>query len=84
MNLLRRADRWLQAPAPAERLAAFRVLAGGFALVYIAVRAPALWALTRRPDDRFEAVGILAPVDDPPARRVGAPAVGDHGGAVTR
>ncbi|MGI9602683.1 MAG: HTTM domain-containing protein [Acidimicrobiales bacterium] len=68
MSPLRRLDGWLLAPAPAERLAAFRVLAGGFALVYFAVRSPALWALTRRPDDRFEAVGVLSLLDQPPSR----------------
>lgn len=68
VSALRRLDAWLLAAAPAERLAAFRVLTGGFAVVYVAVRAPALWALTRRPPSRFEGVGVLALLDDPPGR----------------
>ena len=70
MSEFRRVDAWLLAPAPAERLAAFRLLAGGFAVVYVAVRSPALWALTRRPGERFEGVGVLAGLDGPPARVV--------------
>ena len=63
---MRTVDRWLFAPAPATRLAAFRVLAGGFALVYVIVRLPALWALTRRPEPRFDGVGVLGWLEGPP------------------
>jgi hypothetical protein len=60
-----RAERWLWEPAPPERLAMFRLLAGGFAVGYLLVRAPAFWALADRQPARFEPVGVLAWLDEP-------------------
>ena len=61
-------DRWLLCPAPAERLAAFRVLVGAFATVYLAVRFVAFRALADNDASSFDPVGILwwlrAPLSD--------------------
>lgn len=51
--------RWWFAPAPAERLAALRILIGGFALVYVVVRMPELHAVARLPRAQFAPVGIV-------------------------
>lgn len=61
----RRVDAWLGAPAPAERLGALRVVTSLFATGYLAVRLPAFLALADAPASRFEAVGVLAPLDAP-------------------
>ena len=47
-NLAGRIDDWLSVDAPAERLAVLRVLVGGFAVVYLAVRLPVFLALATR------------------------------------
>jgi len=56
--------RWLAPPAPARRLALFRVLVGAFALVYLTARFPAFWA-TASLADGFDPVGVLAPLERP-------------------
>ncbi len=53
-------DRWLLTPAPAERLAALRLLVGGFALGYLLVRLPHLLDVAAFDPRRFEPVGPLA------------------------
>lgn len=55
---------WLAPPAPARRLAVFRLLVGAFALVYLTVRFPAFWA-TAALTDGFDPVGALAPLGRP-------------------
>jgi hypothetical protein len=62
---LRRAEAWLFAPAPAERLAVLRILSGTFAVVYLLVRLPAFLALADAPTRSFHPVGLLSPVDGP-------------------
>jgi hypothetical protein len=57
--LVERADAWLVAPAPAERLGILRVVTSLFATGYLAVSLPALWALADAPAWRFEPVGVL-------------------------
>jgi len=57
-------SRWFT-DAPAERLAALRLLIGGYALVYVALRAPELIALAQLPARQFEPTGV--------ARVLGAP-----------
>ena len=47
-SLARRIDDWLFVDAPAERLAVLRVLVGGFAVVYLAVRLPVFLSLATR------------------------------------
>jgi hypothetical protein len=58
------ADAWF-APAPAERLAAMRVLAGLFALGYLLARAPTLWQLASMPRRDFAPVGLGRLLDAP-------------------
>jgi hypothetical protein len=60
---LRRADGWLFAPAPPERLAVLRVLVGAFSVIYLLVRLPAFLALADADPARFDPVGALALVD---------------------
>lgn len=56
---------WWFAPAPAERLAAARILVGAFALVYLLVQVVPLWQLTTLPARSFEPVGPLVVLDAP-------------------
>lgn len=58
---------WFFAPAPPERLATLRILVGGYALVYLAVRSGYLLELTGLPPSRFEPVGVLGLMGSPPA-----------------
>jgi len=51
--------------APPERLAAFRLLVGGFALAYLFIRLPVFLDLRHRPAATFDAVGVLAPLGRP-------------------
>ena len=59
--------RWprLTDPAPAERLATIRVLVGGFAVAYLAVRSAHLLSLGRLDDHHFEPVGPLSILGSP-------------------
>ena len=74
-RLATRADRWLLAPAPAERLAVFRVILGGYAFVYLLIRLPAFLAAARLTEG-FDPVGMLWFLDRPlPAAVMAALAV---------
>jgi hypothetical protein len=57
--------RWWLAPAPAERLAALRVLIGGYALLYVLVRLRELIAVARLPAGQFQPVGVVRVLDAP-------------------
>lgn len=57
-------DAWF-APAPAERLAAMRILAGLFVLVYVVVRGATLWNLAAMPRRDFAPVGLARFLDAP-------------------
>ncbi len=57
----------VDAEAPPERLAAFRVLLGAFATGYLLVRFPVFSALSDRDGADFEPVGVLTVLDAPPA-----------------
>lgn len=52
-------------PAPALRLAALRFLVGGFAVVYLLARLPALLSVTRYPDSQFDPVGPVHLLSQP-------------------
>lgn len=65
MKLLSAFDRYWYAPAPAERLAWLRALVGGYALVYLIVRYPALTAVTRFHAAEFEPTGPVALLGSP-------------------
>lgn len=62
LRAIRRAARavaaWWFAPAPAERLAALRLLIGGFALVYVALRLGEFHAVASLPASQFAPVGV--------------------------
>ncbi len=62
---LRRLDGWYLAPAPATRLAALRILVVGYCLVFALVRTPYWLDVARLPEHRYEAVGVLTPLDAP-------------------
>jgi hypothetical protein len=59
------AARWLDQPAPAERLAAFRILLGLFTVGYLLIRLPVFLNLAEGRPGRFEPVGLLAPLNGP-------------------
>ncbi len=52
-------DRVFMPPAPAERLGVLRVLVGGYALVYLIVRAPHLISFATMDQHYFEPVGVV-------------------------
>lgn len=60
MNPVRWFDGYWFARMPAERLAALRIITGGFALVYIVVRAGHLTGYAHFPDHDFAPVGVAA------------------------
>jgi len=61
-----RAGGWLLAAAPATRLAALRVLIGGYCVARLLSTAPSLVQLTDLPDRQFAPVGVLSPLGSPP------------------
>ncbi|MGH9228088.1 MAG: HTTM domain-containing protein [Acidimicrobiales bacterium] len=73
---------WLFAPAPAARLAALRILVGAYATAWATVRLPAHLDHAHQVADRWQPVGLLAPLDAPPVEgvivglSVSAPVVG--------
>ena len=71
------ADRLLS-PAPAERLAAARVLIGGYGLVYLVARMPHLLDLSALPPGRWQPVGILEGLGSPPPAGLAAAGAGGH------
>lgn len=61
---------WLLAPAPPERLAALRLLVGGYAVVFLVARLPSFWASTNLPERQWHPVGVLVPLSAPLPPRV--------------
>ncbi|MSP16295.1 MAG: hypothetical protein EXR73_06710 [Myxococcales bacterium] len=57
-------DAWWFGPAPAERLAAVRILVGSFALLYLVTRAAHLLALPDLPALSYAPVGLLQLLGD--------------------
>lgn len=62
---MKRLADWWFAPAPAERLAALRILIGGYALVYVLVRLPEFAAVARYGRHHFHPVGVTRVLDAP-------------------
>ncbi len=58
---------WLGAPAPAARLATLRILVGVYATAWACVRLPAHLAHADQVAARWRPVGVLAPLEAPPA-----------------
>ncbi len=62
--MTRLADWWF-APAPAERLAAVRLLVGGFALIYCAAQLPLLLGYASHAPRDFQPLGVTRILDAP-------------------
>lgn len=58
------ADWWFTS-APAQRLAALRILIGGYALVYVVARLPEFAAVARYGKNHFHPVGVVRLLDAP-------------------
>jgi hypothetical protein len=58
-------DRGFLAPAPAERLAALRILVGAFAFIYLCVRALHLQNVAHLAAAQFRPVGVVAVLSSP-------------------
>lgn len=64
-ELLSRIDRWWYAPAPPERLAILRMIVGGFAVAYLALRWPNLVSYADFSGSRFDPVGVVSLLGEP-------------------
>ena len=74
---MKRLADWWFAPAPAERLAALRILIGGYALLYMIVRLPEFIGVARYGATHFQPVGVVRILDAPlPPNVVTAIAIG--------
>ena len=62
----RAAERWFAPETPAERLAAVRILVGGFALVYLGLRIPHIASYVSFASRHFAPVGVMAVLHQPP------------------
>jgi hypothetical protein len=62
---MKRIADWWFAPAPAERLAALRILIGGYALVYVLARLPELAGVARFGRAQFHPIGVVRALDGP-------------------
>ena len=60
-----RLDEWLLASAPAERLAALRILIGGFVLVYVVANVTEFSRIAAQPSSPFEPVGVAGVLTSP-------------------
>ena len=65
-----RATSWFLAAAPPTRLAALRVLIGGYGVVRLLSTVPSLVQLTDLPDRQFAPVGVLSALGSPPPAAV--------------
>ena len=57
--------RWLLEPMPATRLAALRILVGGYVVAFLAARASSFWQAAELPARQFEPVGPLVVLGEP-------------------
>lgn len=62
---MKRLAAWWFSPAPAERLAAVRILVGGFALVYLAAQLPLLLGYASHAPRDFKPLGVTRILDAP-------------------
>jgi hypothetical protein len=65
MSLRERLDRFWYMPAPAERLAAVRVLIGAYAFVYLLIRSVSLTSVVRFSASEYEPIGVALLVERP-------------------
>jgi hypothetical protein len=64
-GILARLDTWFYATMPRERLAVLRIGIGGYALIYLALRASHLNAMVDYPESSFAPVGVVQLIDQP-------------------
>jgi hypothetical protein len=57
--------RWLLTPMPATRLAALRILVGGYVVAFLVARAASFWQSAELPARQFEPVGPLVVLREP-------------------
>jgi hypothetical protein len=62
---MKRLADWWFSPAPAERLAALRILIGGYALVYVLARLPELAGVARYGASQFRPIGVVRVLSEP-------------------
>jgi len=62
---MKRVAAWWFAPAPAERLAAVRILVGGFALAWVAGRLAESYAVAQLGRSQFKPTGVVRLLDAP-------------------
>lgn len=62
---MKRLADWWFSPVPAERLAALRILIGGYALVYLVARLPEFASVARYGRHQFRPVGIVRLLEAP-------------------
>ena len=60
--------RWWFAPMPAERLAVLRILVGGYALIYLAIRSAHLMSYGDADPALFTPVGVATVLPRPSCR----------------
>ncbi len=65
-RLARAVERWFAPDAPAERLAAVRILVGAFAVVYLASRVRHILSYLSFSSRNFQPVGVMSLFDAPP------------------
>ena len=65
MNALRTVDRWWFAVMPPQRLAALRVVTGGFAWIYLCVRGAHLTSYAEFPARNFAPLGVTSWLEAP-------------------
>jgi hypothetical protein len=61
-------EQWLLAPAPAQRVAALRVLVGGYAFAVVLVQLPEYLDMTDHDARRFEPLGLVSLLGEPASR----------------
>jgi hypothetical protein len=64
--MIRAIDRWWAPEAPAERLAAVRILVGGFALIYLSARIPHIASYVSFSSRQYQPVGLMTLLATPP------------------
>lgn len=64
-SMVQRFDLWLLQPAPAERLAVFRILVGGYATIAMIISVGEFDRLARRASQEFEPIGLAGLLNGP-------------------
>ena len=67
---MKRLSDWWFAPAPAERLAAVRIVVGTFALAWVLIRIREGYAVAQLPAENFRPTGVVRLLDAPLAPEI--------------